>query len=225
VGVLNISAKEPAIVLKLMDRCVEGAFCICSSAAGADRKAILIGRDDGEPAAFQLFLYSLKLRLRRRELFQIVVGEPMMIGGRGGIVECVDGLLECRFVLRLEMDGKVDDLRRIGRAEIARETRGGGDIILQLCEGRGSAYRRERKECGRGGAEGCLGIRHGFSSRLNRMEHRFESIEGRYSLNRELFAPSDICNACAHRNARREAAAIFSMGSQGQRPGPAAMRF
>ncbi len=68
---------------------------------------------------FQLFLYNVKLCLRRCELLQIAVGEPMMIDRRGGIVVCVDGLLECRFVLRLEMDGKVDDLRRIGGAAIA----------------------------------------------------------------------------------------------------------
>ena len=132
-----------------MDRCVEGALCICSGAAGAERKAVFVGGDDSEAVAFQFLLYNLNLRRQWRELLQIVVGEPMKIGGRGGVVECVDGLFECRVVLRLEMDGKVDDLRRIGGAEIAREMRGGGDVILQLCEGIGSAYSRERKECER----------------------------------------------------------------------------
>jgi hypothetical protein len=125
-------------VLKLVNRCVECVFCIRSGAADTEGKTILIGGDESEAAAFQFFLHGLKLRLRWRELLQIVVGKPMMIGGRCGIVECVDGLLECRFVLRLEMDGKVDDLRRIGEAEIAREMCGGGDIVFAI-------VRRQRK--------------------------------------------------------------------------------
>jgi hypothetical protein len=105
--VLYIGAEEVAIVLKLMDRCVECALRVSSGTGGAERKAIFVGGDDSGAVAFQFLLYGLNLRLRWRGLLQIVVGELMMIGGRAGTVECVDDLLECRFVLRLEMDGKV----------------------------------------------------------------------------------------------------------------------
>jgi hypothetical protein len=82
--VLYIGAEELAIVLKLMDRCVECALHVSSGTGGAERKAIFVGGDDSEAVAFQFLLYGLNLRLRWRELLQIVVGEPMMMVGEPG---------------------------------------------------------------------------------------------------------------------------------------------
>ena len=83
-----------------------------------------------------------------------------MVGGRGGIVERIDCILEDCFILQFEIHGDVDDFGCVGGAEIAGEPCGGRDVVLGELRQRGRHSNGREREKGR---QAKLWNDHGFS--------------------------------------------------------------
>src|SRR5580658_293142 len=127
-GILDVGAEDPTVVLKLVKFGVEGALDVADGTVGANREANGVRGKNGESVALEFANDRLPLLFRGRVLLQIGVGHPFVEGRRSWVVERVDGLVECRLVIKLEVDCDVDLGRWIETPDVLGKSYAGGHI-------------------------------------------------------------------------------------------------
>ena len=145
-GVLDVGAEGPSVVLELVNLSMEGALDVSDGAVGADGEAGGVGGQNGESVVLEFLAHDLLLRLSRCVLFEIGVGHPFVKGRRSVVVERVDGLVECGLVIKLEVDCDVDLGSWIGEAEVFRELNASRHIACYLRVGGRASPSKDRDQ-------------------------------------------------------------------------------
>jgi hypothetical protein len=126
---LDVRAEDLTITLELVDMSVERAGYISGGAMSTNREAVFAGGENGKAVILEFLAHCFDLFLGGCVLLELVIGEPVMKGGGGWIVQRVHYLIESILILQLELDGDVDSGGGIDRAQIAGFASGVGNVV------------------------------------------------------------------------------------------------
>src|SRR5580698_8027014 len=127
--------KGLAVVAKGVKFGLEGIFDVADCSTHTDREVLWIGGYDLEALFGQLLLDGLEFGGSRCILLKVLLGKPLVIARRCGIVKIFYRLIELGLIVRFEDNSKCLRLIAIYGAEIRCDPNGLGYVRRGLSQG------------------------------------------------------------------------------------------